>query len=95
MLLFPEGTRSEDGDLRSFSSGPMSLARRAGVKLLPIVIDGTRGLLPKSSFVFGLSSSHTLHVRVLEPVDAASAAPKELSRKLRERMSTELDLLRS
>lgn len=39
--LFPEGTRSRDGQLRRGRSGAALLAMRAGVPLLPVAIAGT------------------------------------------------------
>jgi len=39
--LFPEGTRSRDGQLRSGRAGAALLAMRAGVPLLPVGIAGT------------------------------------------------------
>ncbi len=39
--IFPEGTRSKDGEIARFKAGAFSLAKEAGVEILPIVIDGT------------------------------------------------------
>jgi 1-acyl-sn-glycerol-3-phosphate acyltransferase len=39
--LFPEGTRSRDGQLRSGRAGAALLAMRAGVPLLPVGLAGT------------------------------------------------------
>lgn len=52
VIFFPEGTRSRDGRLYSFSKGAFELAIREQVPVLPLVIDGTHGCLPKNSWVF-------------------------------------------
>jgi 1-acyl-sn-glycerol-3-phosphate acyltransferase len=46
VIVYPEGTRSRDGDLARFRSGAALLAARAGVPLVPVAIVGTRDLLP-------------------------------------------------
>lgn len=52
VIFFPEGTRSRDGRLYRFSKGAFELAIREQVPVLPLVIDGTHGCLPKNSWVF-------------------------------------------
>ena len=39
--IFPEGTRSKDGEIHNFKAGAFVLAKDAGVPILPIVLDGT------------------------------------------------------
>ncbi len=50
VLIFPEGTRTEDGALQEFKAGGFNLALRSGCEIHPIGIVGTRELLPKGSF---------------------------------------------
>lgn len=42
VLLFPEGTRSVDGEVQPFRAGVGLLARRTGAAVVPISLDGTR-----------------------------------------------------
>ena len=51
MLIFPEGTRSPDGNLLPFMKGAFSLASRAAVPVVPLAILGTNGLQPRGSAV--------------------------------------------
>lgn len=46
LFVFPEGTRSKDGRLLPFKKGPFSMAKKAGVALVPITIRGTGRLMP-------------------------------------------------
>jgi 1-acyl-sn-glycerol-3-phosphate acyltransferase len=46
--LFPEGTRSRDGQLRNGRAGAALLAMRAGVPLLPVGIAGTHRIFADS-----------------------------------------------
>jgi len=47
VLIFPEGTRSLDGNIRSFKSGGFILAIDSGVPIVPVIIHGTWPIMPK------------------------------------------------
>ena len=66
IMMFPEGTRSKDGLLRPFKHGAFTLAKRVGVPVLPIVIEGTGNALPKAGLT--LQGRHHITVRVLEEI---------------------------
>jgi 1-acyl-sn-glycerol-3-phosphate acyltransferase len=66
VLLFPEGTRSPDGNLLPFKDGAFRLAHARGCPLYPIVLTGTADTLPKHGWV--LQGRVNCKVRVLEPV---------------------------
>lgn len=67
VMLFPEGTRSRDGQVHRFSDGAFRLAIEEGVPVLPIAIDGTHEALPKHTIWFE-PNPETIRVKVLEPV---------------------------
>lgn len=50
IVIFPEGGRSEDGQLQPFMSGAFYLAIKAGVDVVPMAITGTYEMLPINSF---------------------------------------------
>ena len=50
ILMFAEGTRSEDGRILPFKKGPFQLALKAGVAVCPVTIEGTARLMPKNSW---------------------------------------------
>ena len=47
VIVFPEGTRSEDGELRAFKSGLYYLARATGAELVPVYLDNLNRILPR------------------------------------------------
>jgi 1-acyl-sn-glycerol-3-phosphate acyltransferase len=51
VLIFPEGTRSRDGNLQPFMKGAFSLATRAAVPILPLAIKGSYALQPTGSIL--------------------------------------------
>jgi 1-acyl-sn-glycerol-3-phosphate acyltransferase len=53
LLVFPEGTRSEDGLLRPFKNGGFYAAVRAGVPVIPVALDGTHRLMKKHAIDTG------------------------------------------
>ena len=46
VVLFPEGTRSLDGELQKTQAGVAMLAQRAGVPIIPVYIAGTFDIMP-------------------------------------------------
>lgn len=70
IMIFPEGTRSVDGNVGFFRRGAFELAVKAHVPLLPVVIDGTGGILPKHSLIF--KNGHRIRIKVLDPVEPES-----------------------
>jgi 1-acyl-sn-glycerol-3-phosphate acyltransferase len=49
-LIYPEGTRSETGDLLPFKKGGFILAIKSKIPIVPITIIGAGSVLPKRSF---------------------------------------------
>jgi len=46
-LIFPEGTRSWDGNIRPFRRGGFFLALACGAPIVPVTVRGTYGLMPR------------------------------------------------
>jgi 1-acyl-sn-glycerol-3-phosphate acyltransferase len=71
VMMYPEGTRSPDGEIKEFNKGAFTLAVEVNCPVFPIVIDGTADALPRKSGLLGLRAE--LHARVLDPVIPDSA----------------------
>lgn len=94
LVVFPEGTRSEDGNLRSFYRGAFALSTRSKVPIVPIVMEGTKGLLKKGS---ALIEPQRVRVTVLPAIDPSvvNYDSRKLRDLVREKMAVELARLRA
>ncbi|MEQ1504791.1 MAG: lysophospholipid acyltransferase family protein [Myxococcota bacterium] len=95
VLVFPEGTRTEDGAIGVFHKGAFKLAAELGVPVLPVVIDGSHQALPKGSPGLVLPYCR-FRMRALEPIPVdGTVATRVLARRVRDRMVAELDRMRA
>jgi 1-acyl-sn-glycerol-3-phosphate acyltransferase len=53
LLIFPEGTRSDDGEVKGFKDGGFYAAVRAGKPVVPVVLDGTFEIMDKHAADIG------------------------------------------
>jgi 1-acyl-sn-glycerol-3-phosphate acyltransferase len=67
LMAFPEGTRSLDGQVKEFKKGVFYMAVEAGVEIAPVVINGTRLVMPKNPHV---CRPGDVYLKVLPPVNA-------------------------
>jgi 1-acyl-sn-glycerol-3-phosphate acyltransferase len=66
--VFPEGTRSIDGRIHDFKEGAFMIAKLNKLPVLPVVVEGTRKILPTGSVLLG--GCATAHIRVLPEISA-------------------------
>lgn len=96
IMIFPEGTRSLDGEIGLYKRGAFQLAIEAEVPILPVVIEGTADILPKHGLKFG--SGYHVRIKVLDPVFPSAFGtdnPDALAGELNLVMKSELSALRS
>jgi 1-acyl-sn-glycerol-3-phosphate acyltransferase len=87
VLSFPEGTRSHDGQLGRFRSGPARMALLKQVPLVPVGVIGTDYLLPRGSFSYPARAHISIHVG--PPIETRDYGPRGirlLNRELRARV---------
>ncbi len=94
VLLFPEGARSETGEIQTFRPGAFILAENQQVPVLPVVIYGTKDALPKRTlFSFGI---HNIVIKVLDetPVSQMSGfSPEENAAATKELIAKHYNLI--
>ena len=78
VLFFPEGTRSDTDEINEFQNGAFKLAIKEKKPILPISITGTRGAIPKGSWIFKTRVFGKL--KVLPPIDTRKFQPGDFAR---------------
>lgn len=89
VAIFPEGTRSKNGEIQRFKGGAFVLAKEAGVDILPVVMDGTTKVFKKGFFNW----RHLLTVKVLQPIPAEKVAatdPSDMAKEVQDIMTEAL-----
>ena len=92
VMMFPEGTRSPSGRMRTFKTGAFEIALKSKVPIQPIVLQGTAHALPKRGFV--LQGRHPIEVRVLDRIPYSTfegMSVEELTAHVRGVIAGELD----
>lgn len=78
VVMFPEGTRSRDGQLLPFKRGGFMLAVRAGVPVIPVTINGSGKVNPGGLIkLFSGRIILTLHPPVTVPEGMKKSAAEE------------------
>jgi len=83
VILFPEGTRTVDGKLQQFKRGAFSLAVKAGIPVVPLIINGTFKIMPKGSLIVKPSN---ISVILEEPIPTKGLSGKNSEMELMERV---------
>ena len=83
VLVFPEGTRNTRESLLDFQSGAFILVVKSGIPIVPVIIDGSREVLPKGSIFV---RPRTVRIKALPPLDWAG----KYTLKERDRLKREL-----
>lgn len=78
VVIFPEGTRSESGELLPFKRGAFMLARKSGRPIVPVAIKGTNRIMRKGSCSI---SPARVTISIGSPIPVGSSDEKELRNK--------------
>jgi 1-acyl-sn-glycerol-3-phosphate acyltransferase len=77
VLIFPEGSRSSDGELGAFKYGTFALSLKSGVSIVPVNIYGTHRLVAKGSMNWGWNRGVDIIVEMLDPISPLDGESKE------------------
>ncbi|MFH5831904.1 lysophospholipid acyltransferase family protein [Halalkalibaculum sp. DA3122] len=93
-MFFPEGTRTETGEIGQFKDGAFTLARRYNFRIQPLVLEGGYQAMPVGTWKFNFKQRFS--VSVLEPVNPNDFdTVKDLREHVHTRLINELNALRS
>jgi 1-acyl-sn-glycerol-3-phosphate acyltransferase len=91
-IVFPEGTRSRDGNLLPFKKGPFVAAIHLSVPIVPVVCKGTSRVMPKGKYLSILPGE--VEMVVLEPIATSGMTYDDRDRlreRVREQIAAELE----
>ncbi len=95
IMIFPEGTRTPDGEIKRFKTGAFFLALDKNVPIVPIVLYGTSGrLIEKNAMIKG---AHRVILQILPSFNPSSQSyrdEKEFAELVREEMKNALQKLK-
>lgn len=75
VLVFPEGTRSRDGNVLPFKKGAFVLATAAGVPIVPIAIEGSGRCMPPDGFRV---RPGVIRLKIGDPIPTAGPAGRDI-----------------
>jgi 1-acyl-sn-glycerol-3-phosphate acyltransferase len=75
LVIFPEGGRTPDGEIKPFLSGAFFLAIKSQVDVVPVALVGTYELLPMNTYHI---KSRPLEMRVGEPISTIGLKAHDL-----------------
>lgn len=89
LLIHPEGTRSQDGELGAFKKGAATIAKEAGVPIIPVYIKGGHEIFPrgrKMPKLFNWKEKCRYEVEVIygEPIHPEQFSIEETAQKVEE-----------
>lgn len=67
IMVFPEGTRSEDNSIKRFHKGAFYLAEQLNLDIIPIVIHGYSEVCPKGDFILNGGNTTTAILNRISP----------------------------
>ncbi|HET9409232.1 MAG TPA: lysophospholipid acyltransferase family protein [Candidatus Sulfotelmatobacter sp.] len=75
LVIFPEGGRTDDGEIKPFMPGAFFLAIKAQVDIVPVVLVGTYELLPMDTYHI---KCRPIEMRVGQPIPTAGLKMEDL-----------------
>ncbi|MCX6304954.1 MAG: lysophospholipid acyltransferase family protein [Bacteroidetes bacterium] len=93
VIMFPEGTRSTDGNLQTYKTGAFRLALETKSPILPVVIKGTYHAIKKGGLL--IHKNRQIKLVILDPIPYESYChldSKELSLLVHEKTKQELKI---
>jgi len=94
ILIFPEGTKSKDGNIGRFKVGGFKLAYETKAEIVPVVLDSWDSIRPKNG---GWVRDDRMWMKVLDPLkydDYKDIDDRDLAKMMRIKMADELMKIR-
>jgi len=88
VLIFPEGTRTHDGEVAPLKPGFIAVARRSKVPLVPVALDGAFQAWPRTSWFPRLTRLAVAIGPPISPDEVATMTDEDLLAELEQRILT-------
>jgi 1-acyl-sn-glycerol-3-phosphate acyltransferase len=92
VIVFPEGSRSPEGHLRRFKSGPFHLAVEAQVPIIPVTVSGSQHITPKGQLRVHAGRVKIVYGKPIPTRGVAIADRKLLAARVRDAIARGYDL---
>ena len=86
VLLFPEGTRTPDGEIQPMKPGFCAIAKRSGLPLIPMALDGAFEAWPRHRSIPRPAVVHVEFGAPIAPEEVARMSDDELVREVQRRI---------
>jgi 1-acyl-sn-glycerol-3-phosphate acyltransferase len=93
VVLFPEGTRTNDGKIADIKPGFGLLSRRANVPVIPVLIDGAFECWPRTKKIFSPRRINVVYGEPISPEKIKSLGDEQFAKNLTQifrRMQTDI-----
>jgi 1-acyl-sn-glycerol-3-phosphate acyltransferase len=87
VVIFPEGTRTRDGELQPFKMGFATIARKVKVPILPMTFDGPFHALPRSCWFIRPVRIHVVIGKPILEAEYRALNDEQLTQLLSQRMA--------
>jgi 1-acyl-sn-glycerol-3-phosphate acyltransferase len=91
VIFFPEGTRSNPGELRKFKKGAFRFAEELGLPILPIALHGSANILPTNTLDLMPGKVKLEYCKPISTTGTGATSISELSSRARESIFTALN----
>ncbi|NUY81399.1 1-acyl-sn-glycerol-3-phosphate acyltransferase [Flavobacterium sp. MAH-1] len=96
LMIFPEGTRSEDNSIKRFKKGAFFLAQEFDLDILPVLIQGYSEAAPKNDFILNGTTTAIKFLPRIKPDDLSFGKDyAERTKKVNAYMRDEFQKLRA
>ncbi|WP_099192582.1 lysophospholipid acyltransferase family protein [Tepidibacter mesophilus] len=91
MVIFPEGTRSRDGELGEFKPGALKLATKSKASIVPITINGSKNIMTKGSFIIKPAEVEVIISKPIEIEEGMDKDTKSLTENIKNIINDNLE----
>ncbi len=91
IAIYPEGTRSLGREMLPFKSGSFSLAKKANVPVIPVMVDGTYDTFEKNKFYIKPTTIYLTYCDPIYPDDYENMSLNDLATETQGRIQQAID----